>query len=173
MWENCQAQQKKNSRSYSRNKIYLFLQKLLCPNCGAILGSKATYKKKFDRTYYYYGCEHCKNNIKETTIEESIRELLGDIFEYDSVVNNFFLPLLKNKLENPKEELTKEINNLNAKKEIDKKKKVNNKIIIKYKNQLWDENEKLKDEISDLQRENYTLKNNYEDLEKRTNYLLK
>ena len=117
MWENCQAQQKKNSRSYSRNKTYLFLQKLLCPNCGAILGGKATYKKKFDRTYYYYGCEHCKNNIKETTIEESIKELLGDIFEYDSVVNNFFLPLLKNKLENPKEKLTKEINNLNAKKE--------------------------------------------------------
>ena len=117
MWENCQAQQKKNSRSYSRNKTYLFLQKLLCPNCGAILGGKATYKKKFDRTYYYYGCEHCNNNIKETTIEESIKELLGDIFEYDSVVNNFFLPLLKNKLENPKEKLTKEINNLNAKKE--------------------------------------------------------
>lgn len=54
---------------------------------------------------------------KEIEIEESIKELLGDIFEYDSVVNNFFLPLLKNKLENPKEELTKEINNLNAKKE--------------------------------------------------------
>lgn len=31
----------------------------------------------------------------------------------------------------------------------------------------------MKDEISYLQSENYTLKNNYEDLEKRTNYLLK
>ena len=29
------------------------------------MGGKATYKKKFDRTYYYYGCNECKNNIKE------------------------------------------------------------------------------------------------------------
>ena len=29
---------------------------------------------------------------KEIEIEESIKELLGDIFEYASVVNNFFLP---------------------------------------------------------------------------------
>jgi hypothetical protein len=39
--------------------------------------------------------------------------MLGDIFEYDSVVNSFFLPLLKNKLDNPKEELEKEIKNQN------------------------------------------------------------
>ena len=32
----------------------------------------------------------------------------------------------------------------------DKKKKINNKIIIKSKNQLWDENEKLKEENEDL-----------------------
>lgn len=40
-------------------------------------------KKKFDRSYYYYGCNECKNNIKEEFIEESILDLLGDIFEYD------------------------------------------------------------------------------------------
>ena len=49
------------------------------------------------------------NIIKEDYIEESIKELLGDIFEYDSVVNEFFLPVLKNKLENPKDELEEEI----------------------------------------------------------------
>ena len=125
MWENCQVQQKKNSRSYSRKKTYLFLQKLKCPKCGNILGGKATYKKKFDRTYFYYGCEHCKNNIKETTIEQSIVKMLGDIFEYDSVVNSFFLPLLKNKLDNPKEELEKEIKNQNEKKERIKKAYIN------------------------------------------------
>ena len=125
MWENCQVQQKKNSRSYSRKQTYLFLQKLKCPKCGNILGGKATYKKKFDRTYFYYGCEHCKNNIKETTIEQSIVKMLGDIFEYDSVVNSFFLPLLKNKLDNPKEELEKEIKNQNEKKERIKKAYIN------------------------------------------------
>lgn len=92
----------KNSRSYQRYQTYLFLQKLKCPVCGRIMGGKATYKKKFDRTYYYYGCNECKNNVKEDYIEESILELLGDIFEYDSVVNEFFLPMIKSKISNPK-----------------------------------------------------------------------
>ena len=102
MWENCQVQQQKNSRSYQRYQTYLFLQKLKCPVCGRIMGGKATYKKKFDRTYYYYGC---------------ILELLGDIFEYDSVVYEFFLPIIKSKLTNPKEEIEKEIKNQQAKRE--------------------------------------------------------
>ena len=66
------------------------------------MGGKETYKKKFDRTYYYYGCNEGKNNVKEDYIEESILELLGDIFEYDSVVNEFFLPMIKSKISNPK-----------------------------------------------------------------------
>ena len=44
--------------------------------------------------------------------------ILNDVFEYDSVVNEFFLPVLKNKLENPKDELEEEINKLNNKKKI-------------------------------------------------------
>ncbi len=117
MWENCQVQQLKNSRSYMRYQTYLFLQKLKCPVCGRIMGGKATYKKKFDRTYYYYGCNECKNNIKEDFIEESILDLLGDIFEYDSVVNEFFLPMIKSKISNPKEQIEKEIKNQQAKRE--------------------------------------------------------
>ncbi len=117
MWESCQVQKKKNSRNYMRYKEYLFLQKIRCPKCGRILGGKATYKKKNDKIYYYYGCEKCKNNIKEDKIEESILHLLSDILEYDSVVNNFFLPMLKNKLSNPKEELSKELKVQEMKKE--------------------------------------------------------
>jgi len=100
-----------------RYQTYLFLQKLKCPVCGRIMGGKATYKKKFDRTYYYYGCNECKNNIKEDYIEESILELLGDIFEYDSIVNEFFLPMIKSKISNPKEEIEKEIKNQQVKRE--------------------------------------------------------
>lgn len=92
-----------------RYKEYLFLQKIRCPKCERILGGKATYKKKNDKIYYYYDCETCENNIKEDKIEESILHLLSDILEYDSVVNNFFLPMLKSKLTNPKEELSKEL----------------------------------------------------------------
>lgn len=117
MWESCQVQRKKNSRNYIRIKEYIFLQKLKCPICGRIMGGKATYKKKNDTTYYYYGCQKCKNNIKEDSIENSMITLLSDILEYDSVVNEFFLPMLKTKVENPKEELSKELKAQEMKKE--------------------------------------------------------
>ena len=119
-------------------------------------------KKEKGKNRDYSAYERLKFNEKAEKLKQELNELREDVSE----------------LKDNKQKINEEINDLNndkeeIKKEIDKKKKVNNKIIIKSKNQLWDENEKLKDEISDLQRENYTLKNNYEDLEKRTNYLLK
>ena len=45
------------------------------------------------------------NIIKEETIEDSVKVFLSDILEYDNVVNEFFLPVLKSKLDNPKQEL--------------------------------------------------------------------
>ena len=118
--EECQVQKRKNSRNYKRDKEYLFLQKLRCPKCGRILGGNAT-RKKNGKVYYYYQCNVCKITIKETKIEEAVKTLLADILEYDNVVNEFFLPVLKSKLEKPKEELTKELKNLNKKKERIKK----------------------------------------------------
>ena len=119
-------------------------------------------KKEKGKNRDYSAYERLKFNEKAEKLKQELNELREDVSE----------------LKDNKQKINEEINDLNSdkeniKKEIDKKKKVNNKIVIKSKNQLWDENEKLKDEISDLQRENYTLKNNYEDLEKRTNYLLK
>ena len=143
MWENCQVQKKKNSRNYMRNLTYIFLQKLKCPKCGRILGGRASYKKKADKYYYYYGCCECKNNIKEDKIEQSILHLLSDILEYDSVVNNFFLPMLKNKLNNPKEELTKELKAQEKKKDRIKEAYINEVFTIEeYKKEsaIIDEN---------------------------------
>jgi site-specific DNA recombinase len=45
LWDDCQVQKKKNSRSYKRTLIYLYLQKLRCPKCGRLLGGKATKKR--------------------------------------------------------------------------------------------------------------------------------
>lgn len=106
LWEECQVQKKKNSRSYIRNLTYLFLQKLKCPQCNRIMGGKAT-KKKNGNVYYYYYCTDCKCNIKEETIENYIKSFIDDIVEYDSVVNQFFLPMIKQKIGNPKEQLEK------------------------------------------------------------------
>ena len=86
-----------------RTQTYIFLQKLRCPKCNRILAGGATHKIKADKWYFYYRCENCKNNIKEEVIEESIKNTLSDILEYDNVVNEFFLPMLKNNNEKDKE----------------------------------------------------------------------
>ncbi len=117
LWENCQVQKKKNQKSYMRTQTYIFLQKLKCPKCGRILTGGASHKLKSDKWYFYYRCEDCKNNIKEDTIEDSVKTLLADILEYDNVVNEFFLPVLKSKLNDPKEQYEKELKSLNNKKE--------------------------------------------------------
>ena len=120
LWEECQVQKRKNSRNYKRDKEYLFLQKLWWPKCRKILGGNAT-RKKNGKVYYYYQCNVCKITIKEAKIEDAVKILLADILEYDNVVNEFFLPVLKSKIDNPKEELSKELKKLNSKKERIKK----------------------------------------------------
>lgn len=117
LWENCQVQKKKNQKNYMRTQTYIFLQKLKCPKCGRILAGGASHKIKSDKWYFYYRCENCKNNIHEDKIEEHIKNLLADILEYDNVVNEFFLPVLKSKVDNPKIELENELKKLNNKKE--------------------------------------------------------
>ena len=90
LWENCQAQKKKNQKNYMRTQTYIFLQKLRCPKCGRILAGGATHKVKADKWYFYYRCEDCKNNIKEETIENSVKKLLSNILEYDNIVNDMY-----------------------------------------------------------------------------------
>ncbi len=109
MWEECQVQKKKNSKSYQRTLTYLFLQKLRCPKCNRILGGKATQKKN-GNIYYYYYCHDCKINFKESLVEEFFNDFVNELVEYDSVVNQFFLPMIKQKFDEPQEELKKDIN---------------------------------------------------------------
>ena len=80
-------------------------------------------------------------------------------------------------LENHKEFINKQITRLNKDKsditdEIDKKKKINNKIIIKFKNQLLDENKKLKEENDHLKSINYQTETRYNNLKEKTDYLI-
>ena len=114
MWEDCQAQKRKNSRAYQRTLTYLFLQKIRCPRCNNLMGGKAT-KKKNGNVYYYYYCNDCKLNLKENVIEEYFENFINEIVEYDSVVNQFFLPMIKQKFDEPKELLEKELDKQNAK----------------------------------------------------------
>ena len=117
-------QKKKNSRSYKRTLIYLYLQKLKCPKCNRILGGKATTKKN-GNTYFYYYCNDCKIEFKEKVINDYFNQFISELVEYDSVVNQFFLPMIKQKFDEPKEQLEKEINDQKVKLERIKKAYIN------------------------------------------------
>ena len=88
------------------------------------MGGKAT-KKKNGNVYYYYYCNNCKLNLKENVIEEYFENFINEIVEYDSVVNQTLLPMIKTKIENPKEDIQKEISNQNQKLDRIKKEYVN------------------------------------------------
>ena len=107
MWEECQFQKKNNSRAYSRTLTYIFLQKLLCPKCGRILGGKASKKKGHE--YFYYYCRDCKLTVKEKDVEEHFKTFVDELTEYDSIVNQFFVPMIIKNFDEPRENITKEI----------------------------------------------------------------
>lgn len=107
LWEECQQQKRNNSRAYSRTLTYIFLQKCLCPKCGKILGGKACKKKGHE--YFYYYCRDCKLNIKETEIERDFKEVVDQLTEYDSIVNQFFVPMVIKNFDEPREKIYKEI----------------------------------------------------------------
>ena len=134
MWADCQVQKKKNSRSYQRTLTYLYLQKLKCPKCNRILGGKATTKKN-GKTYFYYYCNDCKVQFKENVIMKYFEQFIDELTEYDSVVNQFFLPMIKQKFDEPKEQLEKEINNQRNKLERIKKAYINGAFELKEYNE--------------------------------------
>ena len=72
-----------------RTQTYIFLQKLKCPKCRRILAGGASHKIKADKWYFYYRCEDCKNNIKETEIEDAVKTLLADILNMIMLLMNF------------------------------------------------------------------------------------
>ena len=134
MWEDCQVQKKKNSRSYQRTLTYLYLQKLKCPKCNRILGGKATTKKS-GKSYFYYYCNDCKIEFKENIINDYFNQFIDELVKYDSVVNQFFLPMIKQKFDEPREQLEKEINTQKNKLERIKKAYINGVFELKEYNE--------------------------------------
>ena len=134
MWEDCQVQKKKNSRSFQRTLTYLYMQKLKCPKCNRILGGKATTKKS-GKSYFYYYCNDCKIEFKEKVINDYFNQFISELVEYDSVVNQFFLPMIKQKFDEPKEQLEKEIKEQTGKLERIKKAYINGVFELKEYNE--------------------------------------
>ncbi len=119
MWEEAQHQKEKNQRAYTRDRIYLFFQKLKCPKCNRIMKCKGSggIKKK----YMYYTCEHCKLYYREDLVEECLESFILDLVEYDMTVKKYFFPILADKKETNTEKYDKEIETLEKQKERIKK----------------------------------------------------
>lgn len=119
MWEECQRQKEKNQRTYTRDRIYLFFQKLICPKCGRIMKCKGSGGKK--RKYMYYNCEKCHLNYREDLVEEKLKTFIYDLVEYDMTVKKYFLPLLSENRKINTDDIEKEILALNKQRERIKK----------------------------------------------------
>lgn len=110
MFEDVQIQKEKNQRAYCRDRVYIFMQKMKCPKCGKIMGSKGTGGKK--KKYMYYHCAECKIYLREDLIEEQVMPMIMDLIEYDMTVKKYFYPVLADKKEKNTDKLDKEINTL-------------------------------------------------------------
>ena len=147
MWEDTQNQKGKNQRSYSRHRVYIFFQKLICPKCGKIMTGKGAGGKK--SKYMYYTCEKCKIYFNEDIIEETLIDYILDFIEYDYHVNKFFYPLLAEKKDDEAKEIEKEI----------KKYKEQKKRLIKvYKDGIL-EMEDFAEDINEIDKKLAELKN--------------
>ena len=115
MWEEVQKQKEKNQRSYCRNRVYIFFQKLVCPTCGKIMTCKGAGGKK--AKYMYYFCDNCNLYYNEDEIEDCLIDYILDLVEYDFHVKKYFYPLLAEKKNNETKEIEKEIKKLKEQKE--------------------------------------------------------
>ena len=127
-WDDCQYQKKRNARHYERTATYLFTNKLKCSSCGRFLGGCATTKSN-GKKYYYYKCEHCKITYKEKEIEQELMACLLELVKTDMLVNNYYTPFIKSKLDNKDINYEKELRELD--KQLDRIKSVYIKGIMK------------------------------------------
>ena len=119
VWEECQHQKEKNQRTYTRDRVYLFFQKIKCPTCGRIMKCKGSGGKK--KKYMYYNCEKCHLNFREDKIEELLTNFIYDMVEYDMAVKKYFLPILADHKPTKTDDIDKEIKQLEKQKERIKK----------------------------------------------------
>ncbi len=120
IWEECQAQKIINQRTYTRDRVYTFFQKLKCPKCGKIMKCKGSGGKR--KKYVYYNCEDCHENIRESYVEEEFEKIVGQLLRFDNEYNELFLPLFADKEKQvDKSDIEREIINLTKQKERIKK----------------------------------------------------
>ncbi len=127
-WKSCQYQKLRNARHYERTATYLFTNKIKCSKCGNFLGGHATTKTN-GKKYYYYKCNTCKTYFNEIDIEKELKAFMLELSKQDDLINNYYTPFIKSKLEDKTEDYKKEIKELD--KQLDRIKTAYIKGVIK------------------------------------------
>lgn len=166
-WESCQYQKLRNARHYERTATYLFTNKLKCSKCGNFLGGHATTKTN-GKKYYYYKCNTCKTYFNEIDIEKELKAFMLELAKQDDLINNYYTPFIKSKLEDKTEDYKKEIKDLD--KQLDRIKTAYIKGVVKLED-FDKEIKHIKYQKSDLEKRQKGQKQ-YEDLSFTLNDLL-
>lgn len=166
-WESCQYQKLRNSRHYERTATYLFTNKLKCSKCGNFLGGHATTKTN-GKKYYYYKCNTCKTYFNEIDIEKELKAFMLELAKQDDLINNYYTPFIKSKLEDKTEDYKKEIKDLD--KQLDRIKTAYIKGVVKLED-FDKEIKHIEYQKSDLEKRQKGQKQ-YEDLSFTLNDLL-
>ena len=166
-WESCQYQKLRNARHYERTATYLFTNKLKCSKCGNFLGGHATTKTN-GKKYYYYKCNTCKTYFNEIDIEKELKAFMLELAKQDDLINNYYTPFIKSKLEDKTEDYKKEIKDLD--KQLDRIKTAYIKGVVKLED-FDKEIKHIEYQKSDLEKRQKGQKQ-YEDLSFTLNALL-
>ena len=166
-WESCQYQKLRNARHYERTATYLFTNKLKCSKCGNFLGGHATTKTN-SKKYYYYKCNTCKTYFNEIDIEKELKAFMLELAKQDDLINNYYTPFIKSKLEDKTEDYKKEIKDLD--KQLDRIKTAYIKGVVKLED-FDKEIKHIEYQKSDLEKRQKGQKQ-YEDLSFTLNDLL-
>lgn len=166
-WESCQYQKLRNARHYERTATYLFTNKLKCSKCGNFLGGHATTKTN-GKKYYYYKCNTCKTYFNEIDIEKELKAFMLELAKQDDLINNYYTPFIKSKLEDKTEDYKTEIKDLD--KQLDRIKTAYIKGVVKLED-FDKEIKHIEYQKSDLEKRQKGQKQ-YEDLSFTLNDLL-
>lgn len=166
-WESCQYQKLRNARHYERTATYLFTNKLKCSKCGNFLGGHATTKTN-GKKYYYYKCNTCKTYFNEIDIEKELKAFMLELAKQDDLINNYYTPFIKSKLEDKTEDYKKKIKDLD--KQLDRIKTAYIKGVVKLED-FDKEIKHIEYQKSDLEKRQKGQKQ-YEDLSFTLNDLL-
>ncbi len=98
-FEMVQQRKEKNLKNFKRKRTYIFMQKIVCPNCHKIMGGESSTSGTGVK-HIYYKCNRCKKRISEKRIEKELMKFLNDMLDFFLIIDNTFKSTINKDVEN-------------------------------------------------------------------------